>query len=57
MATNFEPQEFVIFVKSTKIGINENKAIQTIIKSAYFAVVNKMKRLIKLSWIVEKYCR
>ena len=29
MATNFEPHECVIFVKSTKIGIHENKAIHS----------------------------
>ena len=30
MATNFEPQECVIFVPSTKIGTHENKAIHSI---------------------------
>ena len=30
MATNFEPQECVIFVQSTKIGTHENKAIHRI---------------------------
>ena len=29
MTTNFEPQECVIFVQSTKIGTNENKAIHS----------------------------
>ena len=27
LTTNFETNEYVIFVKSTKIGTNENKAI------------------------------
>ena len=30
MATNFEPQECVIFVQSTKIGTQEYKAIHSI---------------------------
>ena len=30
MATNFEPQECVTFVQSTKIGTHENKAIHNI---------------------------
>ena len=30
MATDFEPQECVIFVQSTKIGTHENKAIHSI---------------------------
>ena len=30
MATNFEPNECVIFVKSTKIGTHENKGIHSI---------------------------
>ena len=30
MATNFEPHECVIFVQSTKIGTQENKAIHGI---------------------------
>ena len=29
MATNFKPQECVIFVQSTKIGTQENKAIHS----------------------------
>ena len=29
LATNFEPHEYVIFVQSTKIGTNENKAIHS----------------------------
>ena len=29
-ATNFEPHEYVIFVQSTKISTNENKAIHCI---------------------------
>ena len=31
MATNFEPHECVIFVKSKKIGTHENKAIHSIL--------------------------
>ena len=31
MATNFEPNKCVIFVKSTKIGTHENKAIHSIL--------------------------
>ena len=33
MAMNFEPQECVIFVQSTKIGTHDNKAIHSIIIS------------------------
>ena len=29
MTTNFEPNECVIFVQSTKIGTHENKAIHS----------------------------
>ena len=29
MATNFEPNECVIFVRSTKIGTHKNKAIHS----------------------------
>ena len=29
MATNFEPHKCIIFVKSTKIGTYENKAIHS----------------------------
>ena len=31
MATNFEPHEYVIFVQSTKIGTQENKAIHSML--------------------------
>ena len=34
IATTFEPHEFVIFVQSMKIGMNENKAIHSIHLSA-----------------------
>ena len=30
MATKFEPNECIIFLQSTKIGIHENKAIHSI---------------------------
>ena len=39
MATNFEPNECVIFVQSTKIGTHENKAIHSIWKCS--PVLNK----------------
>ena len=31
MAMNLEPQEYVIFAQSTKIGTHENKAIHSIL--------------------------
>ena len=30
MATNFEPRKYVIFVQTTKIGTQENKATHSI---------------------------
>ena len=35
MATNFEPHEHVILVRSMKIGTHENKAIHSTVYSVY----------------------
>ena len=31
MATNFEPDEYVVFVQSTKIGTHENKGTHSML--------------------------
>ena len=43
MATNFEPHECVIFVKSTKIGTHESKAIHSTLWFQAFLTVTSLE--------------